>query len=423
MAKLVRFAPKKTPHGWRLNIPPKFSKSGKRQQLHFPTREKALEAAANLKEARETFGDQASAISPTLADAATAAARLLEPLGIGLLEAVRRFVDQETRNLASVTVKAAVDAFRATGEGWSDSQARAYRVRGDKLTEAFGDRMISTVTAAEIQEHLKATTGTASTFNMNVRLVRAFWRWCAKPPRKWCDAEAVAHLETQGTVSSEVGVLNHKQAAAIMGAAEAHFPDCVPAFAIALFSGMRQAEIERLTIRDFKPDGITVPAISAKTKRRRFIQMTEPLQAWLKAYPVRESVVPTDWTRKEKAVRRLAGWSVWSGLVPSLKVAPPLPAEPPDDLPEWPSNALRHTAATMALALGRPIEQLVFEHGHAGGLAMLRKHYVGTLPKAEALKIWSLRPNGQAEALKIWNLRREAEKAENIQHCMTHGRN
>jgi hypothetical protein len=44
------------------------------------------------------------------------------------------------------------------------------------------------------------------------------------------------------------------------------------------------------------------------------------------------------------------------------------------------------------VALGKPIEQLVFEHGHAGGLEMLRRHYVGALPKSEALKIWAIAP-------------------------------
>jgi hypothetical protein len=44
------------------------------------------------------------------------------------------------------------------------------------------------------------------------------------------------------------------------------------------------------------------------------------------------------------------------------------------------------------VALGKPIETLVFEHGHAGGLQMLRTHYVGKITKADALKIWAMRP-------------------------------
>jgi integrase len=400
MAKPTRFTPKQTPFGWRLNIPPKFSETGKRQQLHYSTKQKALDAAAKLKEQRETFGAQATAIAPSIAEAATAAIRLLEPLGIGLLEAVSRFVEMETRNRASLSVQDAVAAFRATGDEWSKSQATAYRLRCEKLTEAFSDRMISTITGEELQKHLADTTNGPGGFNQNLRLVRAIWNWCAKPPRKWCDTEAIKHLEVKGTVSAEVGTLTAAQAATLLQTAEKHLPECVPAFAIALFTGMRQEEIDRLTPGDVTADGITVPATSAKTKRRRFIQMPEPLAAWLAAYPVGESVTPPNWSRKEKAVRRLAGWKVWSDHVPTMKLKPAMDATPPDDLPEWPQNALRHTAATVAIALGKPIETLTFEHGHVGGLEMLRRHYVGAMPKAEALKIWALRPEAQTKQAK-----------------------
>ena len=133
-------------------------------------------------------------------------------------------------------------------------------------------------------------------------------------------------------------------------------------------------------------DGITVTAESAKTSRRRFIEMPPVLAAWLNAYPVADTVLPANWTRKEKAVRRLAGWSVWCNLVE--------PAEPPADLPDWPNNALRHTHASVMVALGKPLDSLTFEFGHAGGAAVLKAHYVGVMTKAEAIRIWSTGPNG-----------------------------
>jgi hypothetical protein len=394
MAKNVRFTPKKTAFGWRLNIPPKYSDTGRRRMLHYPTKEKALEAAAKLKEQRDNFGAQAAAVSPALAERATTAERLLAPLGIDLLEAVRRFVESETRSRASVSIDAAVTAFRASGEDWSDSQARAYRLRGEKLAKDFGGRLISSITGEELQEHLSDTTGGPGAFNQNLRLVRAIWRWCAKPPRKWCELEAVEHLEHRQGTSSEIGILTPAQVSAILTAAETYFPETVPAIAIGIFTGLRQAEIDRLRPCDITAEGITVPAVSAKTKRRRFVEMPEPLAAWLAAYPIGETVTPPDWNRKERAVRRMAGFRVWCDLVPRLDVEPKQSATPPPSLPEWPANGIRHSAATVALALGKPLEQLVFEHGHTGGLEMLRRHYIGAISKADALAIWSIRPHG-----------------------------
>lgn len=408
MARTLRFKPYKATKArtsttaktkrlnWCINIPPAYSESGKRERHFYPTREKAEEAQEALLAKVKEFGTMARAIPPTLATEAVTAAEILAPLGIGLLDAVKRFVNAEKRNRASVTIENAITAFRATGAKWSASQSTAYRLRGEKLIEAFPGRMISTITGEELQKHLSDTTGGPGAFNQALRLVRAIWNWSAKPPRKWCDTEAVAHIEVQDAVSAEIGVLSHSQALAVMRAAEKWFPEAVPAFAIALFTGMRQAEIDRLTPSDITGEGITVPAVSAKTKRRRFIQMPDPLADWLERYPIGEDVTPPDWLRKQIAVRRLAGFRVWSNLVPRLKIKPPLDATPPAHLPEWPDNALRHTAATVAVALGKPIEQLVFEHGHVGGLEMLRRHYVGALPKAEALKIWSIRPEKKA---------------------------
>lgn len=403
MARIARFTPKKTPLGaWCLNIPAKFSETGRRQRLFYPTKDKALLAASKLKEQREVFGINAVAIAPSLAEQATAALRLLEPLGIGLLDAVSRFVEMENANRASVPMETAIADFRKAGTEWSASQATAYRLRGEKLIAAFSGRMISTVTGEELRRHLETTTGGPGAFNQSLRLVRAIWRWCAKPPRKWCTIEAVEHLETKTTANAEIGVLTPDQARAVMTAAETYFPEAVPGFAIALFTGMRQAEIDRLQPSDITADGITVPADSAKTKRRRFVHMPAPLAAWLNAYPITDTVTPPDWRRKQIAVRRLAGFRVWSDVVPRLDIKPPLAADPPADLPEWPDNALRHTAATVALALGKPLEQLVFEHGHTGGLEMLRRHYIGAMPKRDALEIWSIGPNGTTlTALKI----------------------
>lgn len=389
MARRTLFTPKNTPDGWRVNIPAKYSKSGKRERHFFRTLKLAEKATAKLKEKRDKFGENSLAISPTLADQATAAAALLDPIGINLLEAVQRFVEIENRNRASLPMEEAVAAFRSAKDDLSATQEKAYRLRGEKLIEAFTGRMVSTITGEELHGHLETTTGGAGAYNQNLRLVRAMWRWWAKPPRKWCDDEAVKHLEAKGTVSGEIGTLTAKQAAHLLRTAEKNYPETVPAYAIALFTGMRQKEIDRLEPEHVTAEGITLPAMSAKTKRRRFIEIPAPLRDFLEAYPITDNVTPPNWTRKDRAVRRLAGWKVWSDMVK--------PHEPDEELPEWPANALRHTAATVSVALGKPLEQLIFEHGHSGGVEMLKRHYVGAMPKAEAVKIWAIAPHGKTK--------------------------
>lgn len=395
MAKPIRFTPKNSPSGWRINIPAKISETGKRQQVFYRTQKLALAAADDLKRKVELFGVQTRAISPTVAEQATAALNLLEPYGISLLEAARRIAEIESMQRRSSTIEDVLDGYEAAKGGRSDRHTRTITYMSRHLREDFPQRMISSITANELQAHLEARTGGPTAFNDRLRLLTGLWRWAAKPPREWCNPDTLKHLERKEAVTSEIGTLTANEAATLLTTAEKHFPDTVIPFAIALFTGMRMQEIERLKPEDIAPEGITVSQGKSKTKQRRFIQMPDPLAAWLEAYPITDCVCPPNWSRKEKAVRRLAGWKVWSDLVPTLKLKTPMKAEPPKNAPEWPQNALRHTAASVALALGKDLPTLIFEHGHSGGTDLLKKHYIGRMPKKDAQAIWTLGPKGK----------------------------
>lgn len=54
----------------------------------------------------------------------------------------------------------------------------------------------------------------------------------------------------------------------------------------------------------------------------------------------------------------------------------------------------RHWCPSDQVAIGTPLGYLTFEFGHAGGVEMLRRHYIGRLPKQDALAIWSIGPHG-----------------------------
>lgn len=387
MAKVTKFKPKQTDKGWCINVPPKFTESGKRERYYYKTRSLAEEAASGFKAKKEQHGESAKNISPSLAEQATAAAMILAPFGLTVLDAARIAAEIEQAKRSSSVLEDALLEFLKAKEGRSAVHARQLGYMADALREDFKDRMLSTITGHELEEHAESRTNGAASFNLRCRLLSSFWRWCAVPKRGWCNADIVRHFDKKESVSGEIGTLTPTQAKALLQAAEKHYPDTVPAFAIALYTGMRQAEIERLEPGDIREDGVTVPAKSAKTAKRRFIEMPPTLAAWLKAYPVGESVLPGNWERKERAVRRLAGFRVWSDWVD--------PNDPPDDLPPWPGNALRHTAATVAIASGQTMSTLIFQHGHSGGETTLKNHYVGRMTKKDALAILAIGPKGK----------------------------
>ncbi len=393
MAKKVRFTPKKSKSGWRINIPPKLSPTGIRQQHFYRTQVLALEASAKLSEDLEEFGVQAKALSPSLAEQATAAKILLEPYGITILQAAERIVEIEQIKIASTTVEKALNAFIQAKESLSTKHTQAIQHMASHLLAKFKDRNLSTITGPEIEAHIKTHTSGESAFNAKVRLHRNFWHWCANTNRGWCKKNELACIEHSKEDPNEIGTLTAAQAEALLDAAENHLPDCVIPIAIGLITGMRQAEIRRLSPEDITDEGLHVSAANDKKKKqRRFIQMPDSFAVWLKAYPITDSVCPANYNRKEKAVRRLAGFRVWSDYVSTMAFDPPVSAIPDDDAVEWPHNALRHTAASVAVALKKPLSDLIFEHGHSGGEETLKSHYIGKMSKSDAQKIWKLAP-------------------------------
>jgi integrase len=385
MPRTPTFKVKNTPQGWCLNVPASLSDTGKQQRRYFPTRASAQEFAARLRGDYKKHGEGASVLPPRVAGDAAAAWKLLEPFGRTLLEAARHLVEKIESEESSVNVKEFTESFLTAKGELSDTHASKYRISARLLAEFFPDRILRSITHGEILDYLSARTTAPATYNLEIRILTAMWRWAAKPPRQWCSDVTVKGLERRVVQSGDIGTLKASEVKNLLDAAEANYPHCVVPFAIAIFTGMRQQEIARLTPEDITAEGITVPALSSKTKRRRYIQMPEPLAEWLKAYPVGVTVCPPNWNRRQRAVRRLAGWRVWSDDFD--------PPEAPLDLPRWPENALRHTAATVMLALGKPLEKLIFEHGHSGGVATLQRHYIGRVSKAEAAAIWGLRPS------------------------------
>lgn len=384
MARKPAFKYTKAISGWKVEIPSRLSPTGDRQRAFFPTRDEAKEFAADLKKKYDANGKNAVTIKPSLAEEAVQAAELLKPFNVSLLEAARLVAASKTADLKSSVIEVAFEEFLRKKSHRSDVHLKAYRYMQRDLEKSFVGRTIASITAAELLKHVETHSSSDSSFNALTRLIGAFWRWCARYPREWCDTKVISAFERREVEKGETKVLNAVECLNLMRAAETHYPGCVAAFAICLFTGMRKAELARLRPADITKEGIQVPAVSAKTNVRRFIQMPKPLAAWLRAYPISERVLPGNWEKKQKAVRRLAGWKVWSDLVD--------PQKPPEDLPGWPRNALRHTHASVLVALGEPLEKLMFEFGHSDGPRVLKSHYVGVMPKVEARKIRKLRP-------------------------------
>ena len=81
-----------------------------------------------------------------------------------------------------------------------------------------------------------------------------------------------------------------------------------------------------------------------------------------------------------------------------MSTQPPLKGLAPASRGEWPKNVMRHTCASIQVAIGKPLEELIFACGHSGGTALLKQHYLAKLTKKDALAILTLGPGGSTVA-------------------------
>lgn len=400
MAKPARFRPTKTASGtWRLNVPPQFSESGKRERFFYPTREKALAAAATLKERREIFGTQATAISPSIAESAVAALAVLEPYGIGLLEAATFYRAARMAEAASKPTTAAVKLWLVD----MDAKLRGRTLTNYKQTakrfEALGEKPLAAVTREELQNIVAPPGMPATTSAGHYRVGMAFWNWSAR--RGWCDAGAFDKLEKPAKGQrKKIEFFQPEAAAALLAAAEAHYPQAVGMFAVGLFAGVRPVELTRLDPDLVTTDGIDVGADESKGISRRHITPCETLAAWLARYPF-EKV--SNWDRVWDACRRIAGWDVASEFVTDLE----LKLDPPHR-GSWPQDGMRHSCGTYHVARGSDLAGMIYWFGHTGGEATLRRFYVGKTTKKTALEFYALRPGGQTAAPQLETVEKSA---------------
>ena len=100
------FRKKRSEHGlaaWAVNVPPQLSPTGRRQELFFATKGEAATECERLKARKANFGTSLSSLSPSKIAKAAEAYKILEPLNIDLLDAVRHHVATIKARSASIS--------------------------------------------------------------------------------------------------------------------------------------------------------------------------------------------------------------------------------------------------------------------------------------------------------------------------------
>lgn len=331
-------------------------------------------------------------------EAYTTAVRMLKPLDIPLVEAVRAFVaattelggrgslvsaakdyrERHASKLPDKTVAEVVIEFLKAKEQDGASYRYLKTLRSQLApTDAEGRRRnsfadafhgnIADVGAKEIDDWIRGRGVGARTRRNIILSVRTLFSYSKArgylPKNEPTEADQVVMPKSK---AGEIGILTPVQLSELFAGTPIHNATDEHRLWLALgaFSGLRTEELKRLEWKhvSLASGYIEVSAKNAKTGSRRLVPISPNLAAWLAPYSTHIGpVFPRD--RAEERVRAYAG---------RLGI-------------EWPFNALRHSFASYRVATIHDVARVALEMGNSA--TIIHRHYRQFATEAEG-KAW-----------------------------------
>jgi integrase len=238
-----------------------------------------------------------------------------------------------------------------------------------------------TAAGAVTQRQVEDAVAFMSPYNRNnaLRVWSAFFRWAVAEGS--CRADPCARVGKARIPEPPKGVLTPPQAQALLQAAVDKRPDLVPYVAVALFAGVRPAELLRLRSGHVGASYIRLDGSVTKSADARTVPVRANLAAWLKAYPPTSGgpLVPINKKHLHKAIRTLC--------------AETRKAEDAESrIARWPSDCMRHSYATYAYELDKDAAAVAASMGHHGTDIFFR-HYRALAVPGDGKKYFAIQPS------------------------------
>ncbi len=348
---------------------------GKRKRLFFRTRTEADLELARIKVKHAREGQDALSIPDSLRIMARDCAERLAARGHTIAEATDFYLRHLEAVEKSITVDALVseyiDSKRRAGQ--SDVHLADLHYRLGNFAQDFGQAPIRTLTSSGIEDWLHALDLGPKSFNNFRDRLSTLFTYGVK--RHYLDANPVTAIDPVKEIDSPPEIFTVDQLDAVL---EVCSPELLPTLAIGAFTGLRTAELLRLswTEVDLVRGYVEVTADKSKTARRRLIPISANLIEWLRPYAHHTGqVCPMGSFNYHESCRAFADKAGLSG---------------------WPKNGLRHSFASYYLALHQNAPELSLHLGHTSP-QMVFAHYRKVVTPEEAKRYWAIRPMTAAE--------------------------
>jgi len=368
--------------------------TGRKRELYVD-KKKAETRLKEIKEEQKRFGQSVTAMTSTTRADAAAAERLLEGTGLTLVEVARAMLEQKKKAESGIPISEAVEAFIQSRDSRSAAYLRTLRPRMKYISDFFAGRASTSIKFDDCQrllDGLSVTTSPRTVSHYRTHL-SIFFKFCEA--RGWITGNPVKRTSQVKVTGKDTEILTPAETATLLSSCPS---DILSGVVLAMFCGLRAAEIERLQWQavDLVQGIVTIGAGVAKTNSRRVCAIPENARAWLAPYAQESGNV---WMSDHTKARDL--WTlarVRTGYGPFFTdwkeveklQTDPKTKKPRKDLKPWPANALRHSAISYRVALEKDLAKIAYESGNSPGI--IQRHYNGLASPQAAKQFFAIMP-------------------------------
>ena len=368
---------------WWIDIPPRYSETGKRQKRFFPTKELAKGELQRLKARVETHGTSSKLLTPATEENAARAVELLKAEGLGdaeLAAIVREFIERKREREKSVTLLECWNSYiqQKKAEG-----KRPVHIKNlERTCRRFApvhEKMLPDITRQDLADCMAGLS--ASYHNLTLRELRSVLNFAIAGEREWLSANPAEKISFIVRKLRGVKIYSPAEVENLLQTCREIDFELIPAFVLMTFCGIRpddeHGEIvrlrwEHLFMQDTEPR-IEVSADVAKKDRRRQVTLRPAALAWL-SWWISNGGTPGGLIVKTSGEAfRLALREVFQKANVSRI-----------------QDGLRKTFASY-LAKAETKDTAIKELGHSGG-ELLDRHYRTDVTMTEAIAFWKILP-------------------------------
>lgn len=351
---------------------------GKRHRRQFKVKSEAEKHRIELREAKRSKGGLAFALDPKQIIDAKAAFDLLSPHGISLLKAAEEYIRIVNPAGGRRTVQEVINELLASkaASGKSERYLKDLRLKYKKFAAKFGELNIAEIHTADLDKWLASLSDLKSNTRFNYRRdLKTLFSFAHK--RTYCAANAVEATDKPKVVIAEPQVLDLYQAMDLLWATWCYRKrfNLVPYVTLGLFAGIRSAELAKLKWGDIdlRRKLVTVRAATAKSGKRRQVELSPNLVRWLERSNGNSNdeiqIVSGGWEKHLAEVITLAG------------------------LRPWNRNTMRKSFGSYHLALHGDAGKTSTQMGHTrNDVSIFENHYKNLVTPDHVTSFWTLVP-------------------------------